>query len=165
MSAEHYWARLAPAHAKLERGSSAHDKVTAADVAGATQGLGEGPYYAGTVYLAGDTRKKLRLIPLLMQATGCSSGVAAAALFEMDGGELCSKCNGKGSLAPQVICDRCLGRRRVRPTASRLASIAGVSRATWYRAARSQYERVFALLEGWVAEAARHVSSRLRQDQ
>lgn len=163
MSAEHYWARLAPAHSKLERGSSGHDKVTPADVAGATQGLADGPFYAGTVYLAGDDSKRMRLFSALVRDAGCQPGVAAAALFEMDGGELCRKCNGKGNLAPQVICDRCLGRRRVRPTAGRLAQIAGVSRATWYRSTRTEYERVYALLEAWAAEAARHVASRLRE--
>jgi hypothetical protein len=164
VSAEHYWARLAPAHAQLERGSSAHNKMTSADIAGATQGLPDGPFYAGLTYLSGVDGKRLQLFACLVRETGCAPGLAHAAIFEMDGGELCRKCNGKGHTAPQVVCDRCLGRRRVKPTAAALADIAGVSRATWYRRHRLDYEEVFALLERWVEEAAQHVARRLRDD-
>jgi len=162
MSAEHYWARLAPAHAKLERGSSSHDKVTPADVAGALSGMPAGPFMAGLVYLTGDDSSRTKLITELVNATGCSIALARAALFEMDGGVLCQKCNGRGSTAPQVVCDRCLGRRKIRPTQTNLATLSGVSRATWYRHHSRRYESVFATLENWLVEAQRHVARELR---
>jgi hypothetical protein len=156
------WTRLAPAAARLERGSSANDKITAADVAGATQGLPRGPFVAGMVFLAGDERDVPELCTLLAEQAGESLGMAEAAVFEKQGGERCPRCNGRGSLAPQVLCPTCHGRRTIRPTAKTLAEIAGVSRATWYRSGSKRYERVYSTLESWVNQALRHVASRLR---
>lgn len=111
--------------------------------------------------------------------------LAGLALYETIDDRRCATCNGKGTttfelrrepdliLSPhyerlnayegRIRCRSCIGSGVVKLSGRKRADLAGINKDTWTRIWARRYEPVFTLTTTWLAEARRHLASRLRE--